>query len=103
MIYIVFVLFVDCMMNLGRHVSVFESRFLTLLMLCCGVSVTDHQLSNLLFCILMYVGCHCRPLGTGTWHVSCFFFFVYIYIYIYIYIYVCVCVLCLSISLAYSM
>ena len=51
-------LFVDYMMNLEGCVSVFELRFcffLTLLMLCFGVSVTNHQLSNWLSHILMYL------------------------------------------------
>ena len=50
-----FLLFVDCMMSLGEHVSVVESRFLTLLMLCFSVSVTNHELSKFLSCILMYL------------------------------------------------
>ena len=72
-------LFVDCMMNLERCVSVFELRFLTLLMLCCGVSVTHHQLSNWLSCIFNVFGCHCRPLGTCVWCMSCYLIYQCLY------------------------
>ena len=44
------------MMSLGECVSVVESTFLTLLLLCFGVSVTNHELSKkFLSCILMYL------------------------------------------------
>ena len=50
-----FLLIVDYMMSLGGCVSVVELRFLTMLMLCCGVAVTNHELSKkFVSCILMY-------------------------------------------------
>ena len=58
-------LFVDYMMNLEGCVSVVECG-LTLLMLCFGVSVTNHELSNCSSCLLMYL-----VVIVDTWAPAC--------------------------------